>query len=231
MSERISKTIFSVAIIILLSRLLGFVREMVIANVFGTSADYDIYLIAVMLPALAYGVINFASIYFFVPFLSQQQNKENKTNWTVIYPPLNLILLSSFIIMFIIIASAPYIMKIYGSQFSDEKFAQLVLYSRLTSLMVLLGTSEAFMRAFLNVKKIFTFPAGGFIVYNLFCISSIYFLYETFSVGSIIIGVLAGLFFQNIFLLSKIISYKPFKNYSPKIINEYSNALLKLQEL
>ena len=103
MSERLSKTIFSVAIIIFISRLLGFVREMVIANVFGTSADYDIYLIAVMLPALAYGVINFASIYFFVPFLTQHQNSDKKTNWKAIYPPLNLILLASLVIMLIII--------------------------------------------------------------------------------------------------------------------------------
>lgn len=227
MSERISKTIFSVGAIILLSRLLGFVREMVIANIFGTSADYDIYLIAVMLPALAYGVINFASIYFFVPFLSKQNSSDGRTSWKAIYPPLNLILLASFVVVLIIIIGSPYIMKIWGSQLSDEKFAQVVLYSRLTSLMVLLGTTEAFMRAFLNVKKIFIFPAGGFIVYNVFCISSIFFLYESFSVGAIIIGVLAGLFFQNLFLLTKILKFKPFQSFTPKLITENSKALLK----
>ncbi len=227
MSSRISKTIFSVAIIILISRLLGFVREMVIADIFGTTADYDIYLIAVMLPALAYGVINFASIYFFVPFLSKQQELGNDTNWNAIYPPLNLILLSSFVLMLIIIFGSPYIMKIWGSQLITEQFSQVVLYSRLSSVMILLGTTEAFMRAFLNVKKIFIFPAGGFIAYNLFCIASIYFLYESFSVGAIIIGVIAGLFFQNLFLLSKIMLYKPFNNYTPKFITEHSQALFK----
>ncbi len=227
MPKRISKTIFSVAAIILISRLLGFVREMVIADVFGTSADYDIYLIAVMLPALAYGVINFASIYFFVPFLTQHQNSENKTDWQAIYPPLNLILLVSSVIILIIIVGSPYIMKIWGSQLSDEKFAQVVLYSRLSSVMIFLGTTEAFMRAFLNVKKIFTFPAGGFIVYNIFCIGSIYFLYQSYSVGAIIIGLIAGLFFQNLFLFLKIIKFKPLQSFTPRLFTDHSQALLK----
>ena len=227
MSERLSKTIFSVASIILLSRLLGFVREMVIANIFGTSADYDIYLIAVMLPALAYGVINFAAIYFFVPFLSKHQSSEIDTDWKSIFPPFNLILLSSLVLMLIIIFGAPYIMKIWGEHLSPEEFSQVVLFARLASLMLFLGTTEAFMRAFLNVKKIFSFPAGGFIVYNIFCIGSIYLLYESFSVGALLIGLISGLFFQNLFLAIKIIKYKPFTSYTTKVFTPQSHALLK----
>ena len=227
MSQRLSKTIFSVASIILLSRLLGFVREMVIANIFGTSVGYDIYLIAVMLPALAYGVINFASVYFFVPFLAQQQNDSDNVDWKSIFPPFNLILVSSIVLMLIIIVGAPYIMKIWGGHLSDTEFSQVVLFARLASVMLFLGTTEAFMRAFLNVKKIFSFPAGGFIVYNIFCIASIYLLYESFSVAALLIGLIAGLFFQNIFLLIKILRYNPFQSYTIKIFTPQSQALLK----
>ena len=52
--------VFAVAAVVFLSKILGFVREMVIAGKFGTSFEYDLYLVALILPALAYGVLNFA---------------------------------------------------------------------------------------------------------------------------------------------------------------------------
>ena len=65
------KAVFGVAGVVFLSKILGLFREMVIADRFGTSADYDLYLIAIILPALAYGVVNFASFYLFVPYLTR----------------------------------------------------------------------------------------------------------------------------------------------------------------
>ena len=76
MSARARTAVLSVAAVLVVSRLLGFVREMVIADKFGTSAQYDLYLIALILPALAYGVINFASYYLFVPFITRKLEQQ-----------------------------------------------------------------------------------------------------------------------------------------------------------
>jgi putative peptidoglycan lipid II flippase len=66
------RTVLSVTGIVLISKLAGLFREIIIANRFGTSSSYDLYLIAIMLPALAYGVISFASFYLFVPALTRK---------------------------------------------------------------------------------------------------------------------------------------------------------------
>ena len=49
MPQRLRTAILSVAWVVFVSKILGFLRGMVIADKFGTSAQYDLYLIAVML--------------------------------------------------------------------------------------------------------------------------------------------------------------------------------------
>jgi len=80
----IKSSIASVAIVIIFSKAIGFLREIIIADKFGTSADYDMYLIAIMLPALFYGVVNYASFYLLVPYFSEVKIKaeSNSTDQT-----------------------------------------------------------------------------------------------------------------------------------------------------
>lgn len=228
MSKSIAKLITGVAGVVLLSRILGFIREMIIAQKFGTSADYDLYLIAIMLPALAYGVINFSTVYLFVPFLSKKKSKETgELSWTDIWPGFNLVVGSAMLVALLIIFGAPYIMKIWAADYTADNFARIIWYARLTSLMLFFGTTEAFMRAYLNVKKIFVYPAGGYIVYNLFSILTILFFSATLSTGAIVLGLLGGLVVQNIYLLARLLKYDPFAGFRWNMFNTDTTAILK----
>ncbi|UCD64512.1 MAG: hypothetical protein JSW34_03500 [Candidatus Zixiibacteriota bacterium] len=230
MAERAAKAIFGVAGILLVSRLLGFFREVVIADVFGTTARYDLYLVAVMLPALLYGVLNFASVYLFVPYFSRRTEKtesgETEVSWTAVWPAVNLAALISAVLVILMIALAPLVMKIWGGHYLGDDFGRIVLYCRLTAVMVLLGTTEAFMRAYLNVRRIFTYPAAGYIVYNVFCIAAIVVLHDRLSVGAIVVGLLGGLLVQNVYLLMKVLSFKPFEKFVRKVSDSDTKALL-----
>ena len=53
----------------IVGRLLGFVREQVIAATFGTSMNTDAYLMAFTIPNLIYGIIGGALIHGFYPGL------------------------------------------------------------------------------------------------------------------------------------------------------------------
>lgn len=227
MPDRLSKFIFGVAGIVLVSRLLGFIREMVVADKFGTSAEYDLYLVAIMLPALAYGVINFATVYLFVPYLTRKINTEKAdTGWKEIWPAINLTTLASVGLVLLIYFSAPRLMKIWGANYSPQQFEQIIFLTRLTSLIILLGTSEAFMRSYLNVRKIFTYPAGGYIIFNLTSITVILIFTQAWSITAIAIGLVGGLFLQNIFLMLKVLNFKPFKQFQWKLKNQDTRYLL-----
>ncbi len=210
MPGRLRTAIFSVAGIVLVSKALGFVREMVIADKFGTSAEYDLYLIAIMLPALAYGVLNFASFYLFVPYFSRRLGDSNSfaDSWRTIWPPVHMSVLIAVAVTAAIIIAAPYLMRIWAADYLAAEFSRIVFYSRVTAVIVVLGTMEAIIRAFLNVKEVYTYPAAGYIIFNAFSILSVIFLHERFSVGAVAIGLLGGLLAQNIYLLCRLVSFK-----------------------
>ena len=204
---------------------------MVIADKFGTSADYDLYLIATILPALFYGILNYAGFYLLVPYfskrLSERQGGDSVENWRSIWPVINLNVVLSLTVTLIVILAAPLVMKIWTGGFSDAMFARVVFFSRLTAVAVVLGTTEAFMRAFLNVKKIFVYPAAGYIVFNLFSITSIILLYQKLSVGAVAFGWIGGLLLQNLYLLARLRGFEPFKGFRQTLYNSDVRMLLQ----
>ena len=224
------RAVFGIAGVVMLSKVLGLIREMVIAAKFGTTANYDLYLIAIMLPALVYGVINFASFYLFVPYLTRKfespGSQSEPEGWKATWSLFNFSIASAVFLTVAIILAAPYLMRIWAGEFTAVEFSRIVLYSRFTALIVILGTSEAFLRAFLNVQKVFTYPAAGPMVFNFFSILCIILFYRHFGVGAIAIGLVAGLALQNVYLLMRLAGYRPFAHYTGKFFGDEVKSLL-----
>ena len=222
------RAVFGVAGVLMVSRLLGFVREMVIADRFGTSSDYDLYLIAIMFSALAYGILNYAGYYLFVPFLTRkiQAAEAEGRPPSDIWPLVNTSIVAVVGVIALIVVAAPHLLRLWAAEYDANEFARMVLFSRLTAVAVLLGVGEAFMRAVLNVKQIYTYPAAGFIVFNLFAIGSIALFSRQLGVGSIALGWIGGLLVQNIYLSLRLSGLQLFGAYNTRIYNEETKYLI-----
>ncbi len=227
----IKSSIASVAIVIIFSKAIGFLREIIIADKFGTSADYDMYLIAIMLPALFYGVVNYASFYLLVPYFSEvkikaESNSTDQTSPQFYWSIVNQNFLIALLLVVTIIALAPYLMKLWASSYSLEQFGQIVFYSRVTAVIIVLGATEATMRAYLNSRHITTFPTAGFIMFNLTSIASIMLMHDQFGVGAIAFGLVGGLFLQNLFLLIRLFFLSNGIKYSFSFSSELGSKIL-----
>jgi len=222
------RAVFGVAGVLMVSRLLGFVREMVIADRFGTSSDYDLYLIAIMFSALAYGILNYAGYYLFVPFLTRKiQAADAKGRPPLdIWPLVNTCIVAAVGVIGLIVLAAPHLLRLWAAEYDASEFGRMVLFSRLTAVAVLLGVSEAFMRAVLNVKRIYTYPAAGFIVFNLFAIGSIALFSRQLGVGAIALGWIGGLLVQNIYLSLRLSGLRLFGAYNTRVYNEETKYLI-----
>lgn len=202
---------------------------MVVADKFGTSPDYDLYLIALIAPTLLYAVLNFASFYLFVPYLSRKLSPEAADpagGDSGFWPVFNLVLLSALIASLAIVALAPYLMKIWASDSDPVRFSQIVFYSRAMAGIVLLGTTEAFMRAYLNVKSIYSWPAAGYIVFNAVSIGTIVLLHDRLGIGALALSWAGGLLVQNLYLLSRLLKFKPFADYTFSLLKNNREGLL-----
>ncbi len=60
-----------------LSRILGFVREMTIAYQFGATAQVDAYLVAFIVPGMLAAMVAGAITIVFIPIFTEYQVKEN----------------------------------------------------------------------------------------------------------------------------------------------------------
>ncbi|MDH3889695.1 MAG: hypothetical protein OEV49_01315 [candidate division Zixibacteria bacterium] len=232
MPRRLRTAIYSVASVVFISKILGFVRGMVIAHKFGTSAEYDFYLIAVMLPALASGVLGYACYYQFVPFLTRKAEQSGPDDpalfWSSTWSAVNLTLLVSGAITAAIVLIAPYVLTFWDAGWSPEQFDLIVFYCRLTAASVVLSVSEAFMRALLNVKKIYAYPAAGLSLFNLCSIAAIMLLHQHISVGAVAVGMVGGMIVQNLYLAVRLIPSQALRYFKASIVDKESPLFLSV---
>jgi putative peptidoglycan lipid II flippase len=220
MNPSIRQAIIGVSGIVLLSKIVGFIREMVVADRFGTSHEYDIFLLAISAPVFFQTVAMRATNFLTVPILARMNATHNgdpdKRNiWSMFNSLFSIVLL----LLIAVILLAPYLVNLMAPELSSENFARGIFYCRVFSLAILLSFLEAFLRSVLNVKKSFAYPAMGIIILNIVIIICIYIFSAKMSVSAILVGTLIGMVLQVIFLLFKLWDIKAAKYFNLDIVS------------
>jgi putative peptidoglycan lipid II flippase len=219
MNPAIRQAILGVSGIVILSKLIGFLREVVIAERFGTSQEYDIFLLAISIPVFFQLVAMRATNFLIVPILSKMKKESTgDTEKRDIWGMFNSLFMLILLLLAAIIILAPYLVRMMAPDLDEENLRRGIFYCRVISLTVLLGFLESFLRSALNVKKHFVYPAVGTIILNVVIIFSIYLFSEKLSVAAIIIGTIFGLGLQVIFLLLKLWDVSVLEYFNFKIL-------------
>lgn len=132
MSKTTKKTALILMIIILISKITGFLRDVVLAQAFGASHITDAYLTALNIPVVLFDGISAALGTTFIPMFfklkeSKGQEEVNKFTSNI----LNIITILSLVIIAIGVIFTPYIVKIFAIGFKGEVFNLAVIYSRI----------------------------------------------------------------------------------------------------
>jgi len=213
MSKALLKSTSMVSSMTLLSRIAGFVRDMVTASLFGATAEFDAFSVAFRIPNLMRRLFaegSFAQA--FVPVLSeyQQQKSEKDIHHFVnaIAGTLGIVLV---IVTFFGILLAPWLIKLFAPGFSVEgdRYPLAVFMLRITFPYLLLISLTAFFGAILNTYSRYWVPAFTPIWLNVCMIGAAFGLspYLHIPITSLAWGVLLAGFVQLFFqipFLSKI---------------------------
>lgn len=158
-----------VAILTLVSRLLGFVRELLVAILFGASAIADAYFVAFRIPNLlrsifAEGALNGA----FVPVFSDSL-AQSKERALLVSRAVSTILIGSTIIISVIgIIAAPYIVSLLAPGFiGTERYEICVLLTRIMFPYILFVSLVALINGALNSVNVFGASAIAQILMNM----------------------------------------------------------------
>ena len=143
-----SKTIFSAAFVLtlasLISKILGVLRDRLLAGRFGAGDELDIYYAAFRIPDLLFTLIVMGAISSgFIPVFAQYFYKDRKEAWNLASNILNIILLTLVIAAGFLMLFAPQIIQVIAPGFEGEKREFTILLTRIMFLSpIILGISS-----------------------------------------------------------------------------------------
>ncbi len=211
----ILKAVSSFGSLTLLSRILGYFRDILIAIFVGTTAMADAFFVAFRLPntfrrLFAEGTFNAA----FIPIYTKLKLKKDSKNFT------NLV----FNFLFIILLVLTFIVEIFMGGFiflispgfisNPDKFNLAVDLSRITFPFLFFVSLSSFFSAILNSHGKFAVAAGAPIVLNIFLILSVFYA-KTFD-QSFVKSMAVAVFFAGLVQLLILIIYCK-KFFKPKL--------------
>jgi putative peptidoglycan lipid II flippase len=190
---------------VLLSRIIGLVREQVIAGFGGTSADIDSYVTAFIIPELlnhflAGGFLSIAFIPIFQRYLNRNDPDGGWRSFS------NLLTIGSIVFIVVLplaVVFTPDIYRLFGPHIAAKPY-NFNLTVRLTRIILpaqLFFYWGAFFSAVQMAKQKFFFPALSPLFYNLGIIGGGMLLGSRFGIEGFAWGVLAGSFVANVLVL------------------------------
>ena len=185
-----------IAIIALTSQGLGLVREMLIANFFGTSGDYDILLISMAIPMMVGTVLFMAIPSAGIPFL-QEQKKNVGLDYSALKSPF--LRVNTFITLFISLATfflLPDLCGLLMSSFDESRLHLVIKYGRFFCLLIPFRAYEGIFRSILHLNRNFLFPASTILGLNVVIILILLIFFPAIGSPAYIMAWLLGLFAQ-----------------------------------
>ena len=158
-----------VGIAILCSRLLGLVREMVIASLFGASRNLDAFLTAFRAPNMlrdlfAEGALSTA---FVTTFAKKIQTEGDQSAWGLANKVATLTTVFMSAITLIGVLLAPWLVAALAPGFDPEKTQLTILLTRVMFPFILMVSLAALAMGMLNAKDVFGVPAMASSFFNL----------------------------------------------------------------
>lgn len=181
----------------LISKFLGFVREVLIASKFGNGAETDTFFIALGIIFLATGLLRNVIGTTFIPIISEievREGKYEKNEYT--NNIIHIIILVSILIILIALFSTPFIIKIFARGFEGEQFNLAVKLTRIGLPMILFSGAIGVFTAYLQSEGRFLSTAATAIPYNLVYVFFLIFLSNKFGIKGLMVVAVVAIFSQ-----------------------------------
>jgi putative peptidoglycan lipid II flippase len=183
-----------VGLAFVLSRILGLVREVVLANQFGTTSTMDAYVSAFRIPDLLFLVVIAGSFgAAFIPVFGEYLSKGDEDRaWRLASAVLTWAGIVVLALSLIIFVFARPMMRIVAPGFDDETTSLAVDLMRILLLSpIFLGTGIAF-KGILEAQHQFTWPAFAPLLYNLAIIVGAIWFAPTYGIQAVAWAVIIG---------------------------------------
>ncbi|MDD2757206.1 MAG: murein biosynthesis integral membrane protein MurJ [Candidatus Pacebacteria bacterium] len=229
--KTIGSAVSILAITVLFSRLLGVLRDRLLAGSFGASIDLDIYFAAFRIPDLIYSVIFAGGILVsLLPLFSDIYNKNKEKSWDFINNLINIFLIVFIVVSIIFFIFSPEIVGKMVSGFDEEAISKTIDLTRLIFLSVLFFGLSSIFSTVLNYFNRFVSYSLAPILYNLGIIFGIIFLAPHWGIFGVGVGVVLGSLLHLLIQIPPAIKlgyrYRPIINFKDPKLKEFLSLII-----
>ncbi len=168
------KTAFLLMAITILSKVLGFGRELVMANYYGITAVADAFIVAFTIPSVIFNFLGTGVMTGYIPMYSKiekEQGKEGVFRFTSNL--VNMLMVVAIVLCILGIIFAKQLVLLFAWGFSGEKLAIAEYFTRFFMMSILGAAFSSVFRGFLNQNDNFIVPATTGFIMNVFTITAI----------------------------------------------------------
>ena len=205
-NQKVGRAAGTVGGMTLISRIFGFIRDLVIAMQFGASAAADAFFVAFRIPNIQRKILGEGAVTAaFIPIFSEVRTiKGEKEAWKMTANLFNIMLTVLITSSLALALFAPFIIMVFAPGFIDTpyKFDLTVLLTRwMAPYLIFIGLAVFFM-GILNTCNTFALPAIGPALLNICMIIGALFVSPKLEepIIGLAIGVLIGGFLQFMFV-------------------------------
>lgn len=212
--SNLAKSAFWLMVVTMLSKVLGFGREIILGYFYGTSAYSDVYIVSMNIPLVLFASIGGALATTFIPLYQEVLNEKGEERALKFSNNI----MSIVIILSVLLGILGYIfaeplVKLFAMHYTGEKLMLAVKFVRIMiGGVVFIGLSNL-MTSYLQIQGNFTIPGMVGFPNNIVVITSIIISAVTGNIYILAIGTLIGLatqfLFQVPFAIKRGYKFKP----------------------
>ena len=175
-----------VAILGVISKILGFFREAAIAYIFGASLQTDAYFMSLTIPFILFGAFSSAIRNVFIPVYGSRRGKEGISAFVSTFT----LILTAFLLALtvLVLLFTPFLVRIFAPGFTGEVFDLTVRLTRITAPALVFMGLAGLTGGFLNAHHSFLGPALAGVPYNLTIIFSALVFGTFFGIKGLAVG-------------------------------------------
>lgn len=194
-TESVVSSAFLLVLSTLASRLLGLVRDRLLASRFGAGEELDIYFAAFRIPDFVYALLITGGISaVFLPVFSEVFQRNHEEGWRFANNIINVFLAGLIVLCAILALATPWIIHLIVPGFSPENKAMAASLTRIMFLSpILFGLASIFSSVLHYFQKFLVYSLAP-ILYNAGIIIGILFFLPSFGLRGLAYGVILGAF-------------------------------------
>lgn len=223
--NNVTMSAIGIMIITMLSKVLGFIREVVLASAYGTSMYSDVYLVALNIPNVIFDSIALAISTTFIPLYFENDSIGGRSKSLEFTNNIfNITIIISLILTIIGLIFTEPLVRIFAMGFEGNKLQIAIKFTRILMLSMLSIGLSSIIKAYLNAKDIFIIPTLMMsLPFNIIVIISILLSAKTtpyvLAYGTLI-AILSKFVFQIPFAYKNEYEYKPHINLKDENIKK-----------